>query len=138
MQVIKYVFQGHGDDRGQLVALEETKDIPFHIKRVYNVYKTSKDVVRGHCAYRDNDEIMICIHGSCKVRLDDGLFTKEVSLENPYEGLFVPSYLWREIFDFSEDAVLSVLASSLYDERNYVRDYNEFLRLAETARERAW
>ena len=127
MQVIKYVFQPHGDDRGQLVALEEFKDIPFRIKRVYYMYNTVAGVVRGNHAHKSLQQILICIHGSCKVRLDNGKEKKVVPLEKPYEGLYVSNTLWREMFDFSPDAVLMVLASELYDESDYIRDYNEFL-----------
>lgn len=127
MQVIKYVFQPHGDDRGQLVALEEFKDIPFRIKRVYYMYDTGEGVVRGHHAHKSLQQILICIHGSCKIRLDNGRETKVVPLEKPYEGLYVSNIMWREMFDFSPDAVLMVLASELYDEADYIRDYDEFL-----------
>ena len=72
MQVVKYMFQPHGDDRGQLVALEEFKDIPFRSKRVYYMYDTRTDVVRGHHAHKSLEQILICIHGSCKIRLDNG------------------------------------------------------------------
>ena len=71
MQVIKYVFQPHGDERGQLVALEEFKDIPFRIKRVYYMYDTAQGVTRGYHAHRSLQQILICIHGSCKIRLDN-------------------------------------------------------------------
>ena len=128
MQVIKYMFQPHGDDRGQLVALEEYKDIPFEIKRVYYMYDTSKGVIRGHHAHKSLEQILICIHGSCKIKLDNGIEQKIVPLEKPYEGLYVSNNMWREMFDFSEDAVLMVLASELYDENDYIRDYDEFLR----------
>lgn len=127
MQVIKYVFQPHGDDRGQLVALEEFKDIPFKIKRVYYTYDTGKDVRRGYHAHKNLEQILICIHGSCKILLDNGNEKKVVPLEKPYEGLYVSNEMWREMFDFSPDAVLMVLASNLYDEDDYIRDYDEFL-----------
>lgn len=127
MQVIKYVFQPHGDERGQLVALEEFKDIPFRIKRVYYMYDTADGVVRGYHAHKSLEQILVCIHGSCKVLLDNGLERKVVSLEKPYEGLYVASNMWREMFDFSSDAVLLVLASELYDESDYIRDYDKFL-----------
>lgn len=127
MQVVKYVFQPHGDKRGQLVALEEFKDIPFKIKRVYYMYETVNDVVRGHHAHKSLEQILICIHGSCKIRLDNGVEKKVVPLEKAYEGLYVANNMWREMFDFSEDAVLMVLASELYDESDYIRDYDEFL-----------
>lgn len=127
MQVIKYVFQPHGDERGQLVALEEDKDIPFAIKRVYYMYDTVEDVVRGRHAHKSLEQILVCIHGSCKILLDDGKEKKVVPLEKPYEGLYVPNNIWREMYDFSEDAVLMVLASDFYDEEDYIRDYDQFL-----------
>ena len=129
MQVIKYAFQQHGDDRGMLVALEEYKDIPFEIKRVYYMYDTKKDVHRGFHAHKSLEQILICIHGSCKVLLDNGTEKNIVSLEKPYEGLYIANNMWREMYDFSEDAVLMVLASEYYKEEDYIRDYNEFLRM---------
>ena len=120
------MFQPHGDNRGQLVALEEFKDIPFQIKRVYYMYDTVPDDVRGHHAHKVLQQILICIHGSCKIRLDNGIEKKTVPLEKPYEGLYVSSNMWREMYDFSSDAVLMVLASELYDESDYIRDYDEF------------
>ncbi|MDE7017208.1 MAG: FdtA/QdtA family cupin domain-containing protein [Lachnospiraceae bacterium] len=127
MQVIKYVFQPHGDERGQLVALEEDKDIPFAIKRVYYMYDTVEGVVRGKHAHKSLEQILVCIHGSCKILLDDGKEKKIVPLEKPYEGLYVANNMWREMFDFSDDAVLMVLASDFYNEEDYIRDYNAFL-----------
>ncbi len=127
MQVVKYVFQPHGDERGQLVALEEYKDIPFEIKRVYFMYDTLEGVRRGFHAHKSLEQILICIHGSCKILLDNGREKKVVPLEKPYEGLYVSNDMWREMFDFSPDAVLLVLASELYDERDYIRNYDEFL-----------
>lgn len=127
MQVVKYVFQPHGDDRGQLVALEEFKDIPFKIKRVYYMYDTGEGVTRGYHAHKSLQQILVCIHGSCKIRLDNGKEKKIVPLEKPYEGVYISNVIWREMFDFSPDAVLMVLASELYDESDYIRDYDEFL-----------
>lgn len=127
MQVIKYAFQQHGDDRGQLVALEEYKDIPFEIKRVYYIYDTGEGVRRGFHAHKNLEQILICIHGSCKILLDNGEEKKIVSLEKPYEGLYISNNMWREMYDFSEDAVLLVLASELYNESDYIRNYDDFL-----------
>lgn len=127
MQTIKYTFQPHGDERGQLVALEEFKDIPFHIKRVYYMYDTVPDVVRGHHAHKALQQILVCVSGSCKIRLDNGTEQKVVVLEKPYEGLYVANNMWREMFDFAPGTVLMVFASELYDESDYIRDYDEFL-----------
>lgn len=118
MQVIKYAFQQHGDDRGMLVALEEYNDIPFEIKRVYYMYDTGTDVHRGFHAHKNLKQILICIHGSCKILLDNGKGEKKVvSLEKPYEGLYISNDMWREMYDFSSDAVLLVLASETYHGR---------------------
>lgn len=127
MQVIKYAFQQHGDERGQLVALEENKDIPFEIKRVYYMYDTGENVRRGFHAHKSLQQILICIHGKCKILLDNGQEKKIVTLERPYEGLYVSNNMWREMYDFSPDAVLLVLASDFYKEEDYIRDYDAFL-----------
>lgn len=128
MQIVKYVFQPHGDDRGQLIALEEYKDIPFKIKRVFYMYDTVEGVVRGGHAHKSIEQILVCVHGSCKVSLDNGYEKKIVPLEKPYEGLYMSHSMWGEMYDFSSDAVLLVLASDLYDERDYIRNYDEFIK----------
>jgi WxcM-like, C-terminal. len=128
MQVIKYAFQQHGDDRGMLVSLEEYIDIPFEIKRVYYMYDTKTDVHRGFHAHKNLKQILICIHGSCKILLDNGKGEKKlVFLEKPYEGLYISNDMWREMYDFSRDAVLLVLASEIYREEDYIRNYDDFL-----------
>lgn len=131
MQVIKYAFQQHGDDRGQLVALEEHKDIPFGIKRVYYMFDTGECVRRGFHAHKSLKQILICIHGTCKILLDNAKEKKIVSLEKPYEGLYIENDIWREMFDFSPDAVLIVLASDFYNEEDYIRNYDEFLQFVQ-------
>lgn len=133
MQVTKYMFSAHGDERGQLVALEEFKNIPFRIKRVYYMYDTVAGVRRGLHAHKSLEQILICIHGSCKIHLDNGFDTEEITLETPCEGIYIPNNMWREMYDFSPDAVLLVLASELYDEADYIRDYREFLRYVNRA-----
>lgn len=135
MNVTKVKFQIHGDARGQLVALEESHEIPFKIKRIYYMYDTGQDVTRGYHAHKALEQILVCIHGSCKIRLDNGFEKKVVSLEKPYEGLYVANNMWREMFDFSPDAVLLVLASELYDESDYIRDYDEFLKFVHKSEE---
>lgn len=129
MQVVKYMFQPHGDDRGQLIALEEHIDIPFSIKRVYYMYDTGKGVRRGFHAHKSLEQILVCIHGTCKVLLDNGKEKKIVPLEKPYEGLYIANNIWREMYDFSPDAVLLVFASDIYKEEDYIRDYDTFLKM---------
>jgi len=130
VQIVKYAFQQHGDERGMLVALEELNDIPFAIKRVYYMYDTKEGVRRGSHAHKSLEQILICIHGSCKVLLDNGQEKKIISLEKPYEGLYIPNYMWREMYDFTRDAVLMVLASEIYNEDDYIRNYTVFKEMA--------
>ncbi len=128
MQITKYVFEPHGDDRGQLVAIEEFRNIPFDIKRVYYMYDTVEGVSRGFHAHKKLQQILICVHGSCRIKLDNGREQEIVLLNKPNEGLYVSNVMWREMYDFSPDAVLMVLASELYDEEDYIRNYDEFLK----------
>ena len=129
MKILKYVFQQHGDERGQLVALEELRDIPFKVKRVYYLYDTKENVRRGYHAHKCLEQILICIHGSCKILLDNGKEKKIVPLEKPYEGLYVANNMWREMYDFTPGAVLLVLASEHYDEADYIRNYDDFIKM---------
>ncbi len=92
------------------------------------MYETKEGVRRGFHAHRSLEQILICISGSCKVLLDNGSEKKTVSLEKPYEGLYVAKDIWREMYDFSKDAVLLVLASEYYNEEDYIRDYDTFLK----------
>lgn len=126
MDIKKIKFQKHGDDRGMLVALEVAKEIPFDIKRVYYIYDTLADVRRGFHSHKKLKQVLICVSGSCKIHLDNGYETAEVILDKPHEGLFLEHDVWREMYDFSEGAVLLVLASELYDESDYIRDYKKF------------
>lgn len=129
MEIKTYSFPPHGDDRGQLIAIEEQKDLPFAIKRVYYIYDTLPGVRRGFHAHRCLEQILICVSGSCKIHLDDGRQTAEVTLDKPTEGLYISNNMWREMYDFSEGAVLLVLASEYYDEADYIRNYEDFLKM---------
>lgn len=120
-------LQTHGDDRGSLISLEETENIPFTIKRVYYMFNTGSDVRRGFHAHKALKQVAIAIRGSCRFVLDDGKERVEVRLDNPAQGLLIDSCIWREMYDFSEDCVLMVLADSHYDEADYIRDYEQFL-----------
>ena len=128
MKIKTIKFPPHGDDRGQLIALEENKEIPFQIKRVYYIFDTKEGVRRGFHAHKSLQQILVCVHGSCKIHLDNGTETVEVVLDSPDEGLYISSNMWREMYDFSPDAVLLVLASEHYNESDYIRNYDEFLK----------
>lgn len=127
MDVKLYRFLPHGDDRGQLIAIEEQKDLPFDIKRVYYIYDTLPGVRRGFHAHRNLEQILVCVSGSCKIHLDDGHDTAEVTLDEPTTGLYISNDTWREMYDFVPGTVLLVLASEYYDESDYLRDYNDFI-----------
>lgn len=121
-------FTIHGDARGSLIALENLKDFPFEVRRVYYIFDTLSNVRRGFHAHKKLKQVLICVNGSCKIHLDNGLGeTKEVLLDRPDIGLFLGADVWREMYDFSDHAVLLVLASEYYDEKDYIRDYNKFL-----------
>ena len=122
----KLTFLTKGDERGNLIALEENKNIPFDIKRVYYIFDTKNGVRRGFHAHKNLEQVLICVSGSCDILLDDGIEKNVIKLENRNEGLFIEKMVWREMFNFSADCVLMVLASDYYDEKDYIRDYNEF------------
>lgn len=129
MEVKLFHFPPHGDDRGQLIAIEEGRDLPFDVKRVYYIYDTLPEVRRGFHAHRCLEQILICVSGSCKIHLDDGHDTAEVVLDVPTKGLYIANDMWREMYDFTPGAVLLVLASEYYDEKDYIRNYEDFLRM---------
>ena len=120
-------FEIKGDERGTLIALEGNKNIPFDIKRVYYIFGTKEGVRRGFHAHKKLNQVLVCVAGSCKILLDDGKSKQDISLDNPNKGLLIESMIWREMFDFSPDCVLMVLANEVYDESDYFRDYEEFL-----------
>lgn len=120
-------FQIKGDSRGSLIAIESNKDIPFEIKRVYYIFDTKEDVVRGHHAHKTLQQVLINVCGSCTIVLDDGKERTEVLLDKPDLGLYIGPGIWREMRNFSPGSVLLVLASDWYNEADYIRDYSEFL-----------
>ncbi len=119
-------FEIKGDETGSLIALESFKNIPFEIKRVYYIFNTCKELARGRHAHKNLKQVLICISGRCKIKLDDGKQQETIELNQKNKGLLIGEMIWREMFDFSNDCVLLVLASEYYDEEEYIRDYNEF------------
>lgn len=124
---IEYIpLQVHGDERGSLIALEEMKNIPFSIKRIYYMFNTQKGVRRGFHAHKELMQIAIPVRGSCRFLLDDGKEKINVLLDDTSCGLLIEPYIWHEMYDYSDDCVLLVLASDFYDELDYIRNYDEF------------
>jgi len=131
MKIETIDFEIKGDERGSLIAIEDKKDIPFDIKRVYYIYNTKKNTSRGFHAHKKLRQVAICLKGSCKFVLDDGNEKNSIILNDPSIGLVINEMVWREMYDFSKDCVLMVLASDYYDESDYIRDHEEFLKLGE-------
>ena len=121
-------FKTNGDDRGSLIAIEEGYNAPFDIKRVYYIFDTKDGVERGFHAHINLKQICIAVKGSCTFVLDDGEKREEIKLTNPNQGLFIKGLICREMKNFSPDCVLLVIASEHYDESDYIRDYDKFLK----------
>jgi dTDP-4-dehydrorhamnose 3,5-epimerase-like enzyme len=123
-------FSEKGDERGHLVIVEGGRDIPFDIKRIFYIYGSDKDVVRGQHANRRTEFVLINVAGTSKVRVRDGKGNETLySLNRPHTGIYLPNMIWKDMLDFSEDSVLLVLASEHYDSEEYIRDYDEFVRI---------
>ena len=121
-------FGDLGDERGKLVVVEGAMDIPFEIKRVFYIYGSDSSVIRGQHANRDSEFVLINVSGSSKVRVDNGFEEEIIELNRPRMGLYLPTMVWKEMYDFSEDSVLLVLANTHYDGNEYIRDYDEYLK----------
>lgn len=121
-------FGDLGDERGKLVVVEGAQDIPFDIQRVFYIYGSDSEVVRGQHANRNSEFVLINVSGSSKVRVDNGFEEDIIELNRPRMGLYLPTMLWKDMYDFSVDSVLLVLANTHYDGHEYIRDYDEFIK----------
>ena len=122
-------FNERSDERGKLVVIEGGEDIPFEIKRVFYIYGSDKDVVRGKHANRESEFVLINLSGKSTVRISDGIEEYVVVLDRPMRGVYIPKMLWKDMYDFSSDSVLMVLASTHYDASEYVRSFDEFKKI---------
>lgn len=121
-------FNAKSDNRGSLIALENLKEIPFEIKRIYYIYDTKPEFPRGAHAHKNLEQVLIMMSGSCDIILNDGKNCEKICLNRPDMGLYIGKNMWREMKNFSYGAKLLVLASDFYNEKEYIRDYEEFLR----------
>lgn len=121
-------FGDLGDERGKLVVIEGGSAIPFDIKRVFYIYDSDDTVVRGQHANRESEFVLINVSGQSKVRITDGEEEFVVELNRPMMGVYIPKMIWKDMYDFSADSVLLVLASTHYDGTEYIRDYEEYLK----------
>jgi len=122
-------FSHNGDDRGQLVALESKKEIPFAIKRVYYIFDVKNDIRRGYHAHKKLEQVAVVVRGKCTFMLDDGVSRTDVVLGRPDQGLYIGPMLWHEMYDFTRDCLLMVMANDDYDESDYIRGHDEFIKL---------
>lgn len=120
-------FGNLGDERGKLVVIEGNQDIPFNIQRVFYIYASEPSVIRGQHANRESEFVLINVAGKSKVRITDGKEEYIIELNKPMMGVYIPKMIWKDMYDFSPDSVLLVLASTHYDGNEYIRDYNEYL-----------
>ena len=122
-------FQSHSDNRGDLFVAEYQKEVPFPIYRVYYICGVKNpETIRGFHAHKKLRQVMICLGGRCDVIVDDGIERETITLDTPGKAITIEPGIWREMTNFSENATLFVLASDVYDESDYIRDYNEFLK----------
>lgn len=122
-------FPDLGDERGNLVVIEGSEAIPFEIKRVFYIYGSDATVKRGQHANLESEFVLINVSGTSKVRIDNGFGETVIELNRPRMGLYIPKMIWKDMYDFSEDSVLLVLASTHYNSNEYIRDYKRYLEL---------
>lgn len=119
-------FREHGGEYGSLVALEGNHEIPFQVKRVYYIYDVEPTCRRGFHSHNDLEQVLICLHGSIKILVKTPFEEEVVELDSRTRGLYIGPMVWREMFDWQDEAVLLVLASEYYTEEDYIRDYKVY------------
>lgn len=134
MSLIRFLdLKTLGDERGHLVVLENNKNIPFDVKRVYYLTDTQPGVPRGFHAHKELIQVAVCVSGRCLMKMDDGVNQEEVWLDAPNKAIIIDKMIWHEMHDFSQHCVLLVLASDLYDEADYIREYSSFMEIIKHA-----
>ncbi|MDB2605038.1 FdtA/QdtA family cupin domain-containing protein [Gammaproteobacteria bacterium] len=121
-----YDFPNLGDTRGSLVAIDSSMGLPFEIKRTYFIFGTKSDVLRGQHAHKRLHQVAVCLSGSCKMVLDNGKKKEEITMDSPLKGIDIPPMVWHEMYKFSSNCILLVLASDYYNEEDYIRNYDKF------------
>ncbi|MCK9159093.1 MAG: FdtA/QdtA family cupin domain-containing protein [Bacteroidaceae bacterium] len=122
-------LEKHHHDKGNITVVENNVTIPFRVKRIYYVYDAPGGESRGGHAHKALYQLIVAASGSFSITLDDGKVKRTFLLNRPYQGLLIAPGIWRTLDDFSSGAVCLVLASEMYDEKDYIRNYNEFLNL---------
>lgn len=127
-------FKVHGDHAGNLVALEQGSDINFEIRRIYYIWGTEKNAIRGRHAHHNLKQMIICLAGQCDFTLDDGSNRETFHLCTPAQGLLIENFVWREFTEFSRDCIVMVMASEHYDSTDYIKSYDEFMKIIRSNR----
>ena len=135
LQVRIINFPKIADSRGNLSFIEENKHIPFEMKRVFYLYDVPSGETRGGHAHKFTEQVIIALSGSFDVVLDDGESRKTFFLNRPHYGLYIPQYVWRELQNFSSNSIALVLTSTVYDEQDYIRDYEVFKKITREKKE---
>ena len=131
-KIIKTKF--FGDKKGHLISFEKGCNCPFDVKRSFYIFDTVPGIVRGSHANRNSEFLLIAISGSCKIKIDDGRKQEIVELNTPIQVLYLGKMMWKEMYDFSYNAILLVLTNTMYDESEYIRDYQQFLKEVRNAK----
>ncbi len=119
-------FKDLGDERGRLVVIEGNRDIPFDIKRAFYIYGSDATVKRGQHANRESEFVLVNVAGKSKVRITDSENEAIVELDKPMKAVYIPKMVWKDMYDFSEDSVLLVLANTHYDGNEYIRNFDDY------------
>ena len=127
-------FADLGDERGKLVVIEGKQDVPFDIARVFYIYGSDPTVARGQHANRESEFVLINVAGTSKVRITDGINEEIVELTRPMQGVYLPKMIWKDMYDFSADSVLLVIASTHYNGKEYIRSYEDYVKIMEEER----
>lgn len=120
----------YNDKYGYLVPVESEESIPFSLKRIYYIYGVESGMRRGFHSHKDLEQALICVHGSVKIHLRTPFQSEDILLDSPTTALYIGPMIWREMYDFSEDAVLLVLANKHYDINDYIRDYTYYEKIS--------
>lgn len=129
-------FTNHGDQRGSLVAIESKKEIPFNLKRIFYIFESNNRMIRGQHANMISEFVLVCVSGNCTVKVSDSKEEKLIELSSPFEGLYIPNMIWKEMSNFSSDSILLVLSSAFYNKDEYITDFEKYKSIMENTTHR--
>ena len=127
-----HLMRTYSDNRGKLSVGEFPEELPFIAKRYFLIYEVPENIMRGEHAHKLCKQFLVCLKGSCKVYLDDGMNNLSLTLSSPNVGIYIPEMIWGCQYEYSDDSILLVFASELYDREEYIRDYTQFKEMLKT------